>query len=163
MHKVLLGLGALALLAGCEEAPDPAKVAADVAEIEAMHDMPAVQAVTPERISYTDIEKNNLFGAGCGFAPDGGLAIVFLAQEDHGFLKLDDKILDISPDKGSAKLPMPGYEKYGGGEFTVALSVDQTGGEQEGIESTKFPGSMTVRDSKDRVVYEKTGTLGCGS
>lgn len=161
----VLTLTTLALaLAGCgDSAPDPEAVAADVAEIEAIHDTPPVQPVSPERISYTDIEKNNLFGAGCGFAPDGGMAIMFLAQESHGFIKLDDKIVTLAPDKGSAPLPLGAFAQYVGREFSVALELDQTKGEQDGIETTKFPGKMTIRDMKERVVYDADGTIGCGS
>lgn len=161
----VLSLTTLALaLAGCgDKAPDAKAVAADVAEIEAIHDTPPVQPVSPERISYTDIEKNNLFGAGCGFAPNGGIAIMFLAQESHGFIKLDDKIVTLAPDKGSSPLPLGAFAQYDGREFSVALKLDQTKGERDGIETTKFPGQMTIRDMKERVVYDAKGTIGCGS
>ena len=150
-------------LAGCGERSDPAQDAADVAEIRAEHDMPPVELIAPERISYTDIEANNLFGAGCGFAPEGSLAVLFLAQEDHGFLKLDERIRTLAPDKGSAELPMQAYSRYTGKEYTVKIAIDGGEGEQEGIELTKWPGTIRIRDYKDRVVFEKTGLVGCGS
>ncbi|WP_066556682.1 hypothetical protein [Croceicoccus bisphenolivorans] len=169
MRLAFTGLAMLTLLAGCGgEASSPAEDAADVAEIEAIHDMPAIQPIDPERISYTDIEKNNLFGMGCGFAPDGSMAIMFLAQENYGFLKLDGKIRTLAPDKGSAELPMKAYSGYDGKEYTVTLTMGKSGNEDadgagEGIESSKFPGKMVIRDMKDRIVYDATGTIGCGS
>lgn len=163
MRTLIPALCAMALLAGCDEGSSAAQDEADIAEIEAMHDMPAAQAVELERISYTDIEKNNLFGAGCGFAPDGGMAIMFLAQEERGYIKRDGKIEALAPDKGSDALPMPGYVKYDGSEFAIELSLDEERGKSEGIENTKFPGRMLIRDFKGRTVYEKDGTIGCGA
>ncbi|MBB3991199.1 hypothetical protein [Croceicoccus naphthovorans] len=162
-----MALGALAgavLLAGCEDGSDPAKDAADVAEIEAMHDMPPADMLKPERISYTDIEKNNLFGAGCGFAPEDSTAILFLAQEKHGFVKLDKRIVTLSPDVGSTELPMKAYGKYDGKEFAAELTIDQAAdGEQSGIETTQYPGKLVLHDTKGRTVFERTGTVGCGA
>ncbi|MDR7103197.1 hypothetical protein [Croceicoccus sp. BE223] len=161
MRKMMVAATAMVLLAGCGDEANPAKDAADVAEINAMHDMPAVQPLTPESIAYSDVEKFGLSGAGCSFAPDGGIAVVFIGQGEHGYMLQNGKVVDFAPDKGSARLPVAGYEKYDGKEFAVALKV--TGEPGDGITASQYPGSMTVTDSKGRVVYDKKGALGCGS
>lgn len=163
MRATMAGCAALALLTGCGDAADPAADAADVAEIRAEHDMPPVVPFDPERISYTDIEANNLFGAGCGFAPEGSLSVIFLGQEDHGFVKLDGRIVTFAPDKGSAELPLRSWSRYTGKEHSIEIGIAPGEGEPDGIETSKWPGTMTVRDYKDRVVFEKAGVLGCGS
>lgn len=159
--KIIMALGAASLLASCGDNSDPAQNAADVAEVEAINN--AAQPISPERISYTDIETNNLFGAGCGFAPENSIAVLFLAQEERGFLKLDGDILALAPDKGSARLPVSSYAKYDGKDYVVELSLDATKAAQEGIELAKWPGRMTVHDANGRTVYESTGLVGCGS
>ena len=151
------------LLAACSDGSDPAGDAADIAEIEAMHDMPAIEQITPEHISYPDIEKNNLFGVSCGFAPGNSMRVLFLAMDEHGYMKLDGKIVTLAPDEGSAELPVTGYTRYDGKEFSVTLALDAGGEAQEGIELTKWRGRMTVRDHKDRVTYDKDGLVGCGA
>ncbi len=161
MRKMMVAATALALLAACGNEANPAKDAADVAEINAMHDMPPVQALSPESIAYSDVEKFGLNGAGCSFAPDGGIAVVFIGQGEHGYMLQDDQVVEFAPDKGSAPLPVAGYEQYDGKEYAVALKV--TGEPGDGITASQYPGRMTVTDSKGRVVYDKTGTLGCGS
>lgn len=161
MRNTVMAAAAIVLLAGCGEAADPAKDAADVAEINAMHDMPPVQPLEPESIAYSDVEKHGLNGAGCSFAPDGGIAVVFIGQGEHGYMLKDGKVVDFAPDKGSGKLPVAGYEKYDGTEFAVTLKV--TGEPGQGVTASQYPGSMTVTDSKGRVIYDKQGTLGCGS
>lgn len=163
MRRAITGLALATLLAGCgEDREDPRKANADVAEIEAMHDTPPIQPVSPEPISTTDMDKNSLFGAGCGFAPGNGLAVVFLAQANHGFIKTDDRIAALAPDKGSERLPMDGYQQYDGREFSVTLVPKRTdGGGGDGSTTLQYPGTMVIRDLKERVVYRAEGTLGC--
>lgn len=162
MRLAITGLVLAALLGGCGEEPeDPRAAAADVAEIEAIHDTPPIQPVEPERISTTDMDKNNLFGAGCGFAPGGGMSVVFLAQENHGFIKIDDRIAALAPDKGSDRLPMDGYQQYDGREFSVNLARKPQAGGAEGATAMQYPGTMVIRDLKERVVYRADGMLGC--
>ncbi|WP_144094821.1 hypothetical protein [Croceicoccus sediminis] len=150
-------------LAACSDGSDPAQDAADVAEIEAMHDMPAIEQISPQHIRYPDIEKNNLFGASCGFAPGNSMKVLFLAQDEHGYMKLDDKIVTLAPDKGSAELPLTGFSKYDGKEFSVTITLDENGKSSEGIEQTKWQGRMVVRDHKDRVTFDREGLVGCGA
>ncbi len=161
--KLAIACGVAGMLAACSNGSDPARDAADIAEIEAMHDMPAIKQISPEHISYPDIEKNNLFGVSCGFAPGNSMRVLFLAMDEHGYMKLDDKIVTLAPDKGSAKLPVTGYTHYDGKEFSVTLDLDEVTDAQEGIELTKWRGRMTVRDHKDRITYDKDGLVGCGA
>lgn len=167
MRAMALAMVTGLVLAACSGEAGPAQNAADaadVAEIEAMHDRPPVQPISPERISYTDIEQNDLFGMGCGFAPEGRLAVMFLAQDNHGFLKLDGQIRALAPDKGSARLPMSAWSQYDGKEYTVAIAIDDgIEDPQEGIRKAQYPGSLTIRDAHERIVFEKTGIVGCGA
>lgn len=162
MRQAITGLVLATLLAGCGDAPaDPRDAAEDVAEIEAIHDTPPIQPVEPERISTTDMDKNNLFGGGCGFSPEGGMAVVFLAQPNHGFIKIDNRIAALAPDKGSARLPMDAYAQYDGREFSITLAQKRQANGAEGRTAMQFPGSMVIRDLKERIVYRTEGTLGC--
>ena len=104
-----------------------------------------------------------MFGKGCGFAPQNSAGILFLAQEKHGFLKLDGKIRTLAPDMGSKELPMQARSAYDGKEFTVALTMDAVAEEHDGIKKINHPGAMSVTDAKGRVVYQAKGLIGCGS
>lgn len=152
------------MLAGCGgEERDPAGDAADVAEVRAMHDNPPAVPVEPQRISYNDIEKNDLFGAGCGFAPANGLSVIALAQPERGFLKLDGEIVTLSPDKGGDPLPLGSWQAYAGSDYGFELRQTGEDGEQSGMETTSWPGSLTITDVNGKTVYEAAGTLQCGS
>jgi hypothetical protein len=152
-----------AMLAGCGDNRSPAQDAADVAEIRAMHDNPPAVPIDPERISYTDIEKNDLFGAGCGFAPETSLSVIALAQPERGFLKIDGAIVTLSPDKGGASLPMSSWQSYAGSDYAFELKQLPGEGEESGVESTSWPGSLTITDAKGKAVYQSEGTLQCGA
>ncbi|QNE04215.1 hypothetical protein [Croceicoccus marinus] len=151
------------LTSACGEERDPAQEAADVAEIRAMHDNPPAVPVDPQRISYSDIEKNDLFGAGCGFAPENSLSVIALAQPERGFLKLDGEILTLSPDKGGASLPMDSWQNYSGSDYAFELTRTSETGEESGMEATSWPGSLRISDRQGKTVYEAGGTLQCGA
>jgi hypothetical protein len=78
---------ALALaLAACSPDPDSAaqKAADDraVAQVEAIQKQkPPPRAINPQPILFADIQKFNLFGAGCAFAPGGSMGAVLLTRE----------------------------------------------------------------------------------
>lgn len=159
----LVALLPLCLAAACGEESDPAKDAADVAEIREMYDNPPAVPIEPQRISYTDVENNNLFGAGCGFAPKNGLSVIAMAQAERGFLKLKDEIITLSPDKGGETLPMASWQHYSGADFAFTLKKTSDVSEESGVETTSWPGSLTITDRQEKVVYEAEGTLQCGA
>lgn len=163
-HLVLLGA---CLLPACgSEMSAEERAAADeraIAAVEA-HQAPPALPVAPEKILYPDIEKNDLFGTSCAFAPEGGgLGAIALAMEDAGYLKLDGEIVRLAADKGSGDLPMGAYRKYDGKANSFRLELDREAGKQDGIETTNYPASLTILDAGDRVVYEASGIAQCGS
>ncbi len=153
----------LLALAACGEESTPAEDAADVAQVREIHDNPPPVPVDPERISYNDIEKNNLFGAGCGFAPANSLSVIALAQPENGYLKLKGEIIHLSPDKGGAELPMSSWQNYAGEKFAFELKQLPGEGEESGVESTSWPGALTITNAKDQTVFQAEGTLQCGA
>ena len=163
-RMIVAALAVPALLtSACGEQRDPAQEAADVAEIRAMHDNPPAVPIDPERISYSDIERNNLFGAGCGFAPANSLSVIALAQPERGFLKLDGEIVTLSPDTGGASLPLDSWQSYSGSDYAFELTRSSETGEQSSVEATSWPGSLRISDRQGKTVYEADGTLQCGA
>lgn len=99
--KLAIACGVAGMLAACSDGSDPAKDAADIAEIEEMHDMPAIKQISPEHISYPDIEKNNLFGVSCGFAPGNSMRVLFLAMDEHGYMSSTARSSRSPPTRGA--------------------------------------------------------------
>ena len=145
---------------GQEEA---AQNAQDVAEVRA-NQAPPPEQLQPQPILYPDIEENDLFGAGCNFAPQGGgMGAIAMAKEDVGYMKRNGQILTFASDKGSARQPLNSYRKYDGRNYGFTLELLSDEGEQDGIETVNFPARLIVRDGKNAVVYEAEGTAQCGS
>lgn len=159
----LFAMSAVLVLGACSDGPSEEERQADVAEVEA-HQQPPVEEFEPDPIRYREIEKYDLFGAGCSFAPDGGgLGAVAIAMADEGYIIRNGALLRFAADAGSRELPYLARNKYTGLEYSFILDLDEAGGEQSGYETTDYRGKLTVRDAGDRVVYEADGLVQCGA
>lgn len=140
-----------------------AREEADIAAVEKAQEIPP-QPVTLEAIAYPDIEKHDLFGAGCNFAASGGgLGALVLAMEQAAYIKVDGKIERLAPDPGSPELPLGARGKYDGKRYSILLDIAEGEGKQDGIETVNFPARLVVRNERDQVVYEASGLAQCGS
>ncbi|WP_324827466.1 hypothetical protein [Qipengyuania zhejiangensis] len=153
----------LLMLAACSEEPSEDERRAAVAEVEAHQEAP-VELLVPEAILYPDIEKNNLYGAGCSFVPDGGgMGAIALAMADEGYMKRRGEILQFAADKGSDELPYLARRKYDGKDVSFTLDLDADSGQRSGEDTSDYSAELTVRDGKDRVVYSSKGLAQCGA
>ena len=88
---------ALALTACVDEPTAAEKKAADdraIAQVEAVQKQkPPPQMLEPQPILFGDIQRYNLFGAGCAFAPEGSMGAVFLTRVKVAYVKLEDRII----------------------------------------------------------------------
>lgn len=148
---------------GCTEPLSEAEREGAVAEVEANQE-PPVEQFEPNPIRYREIEKYDLFGAGCSFAPDGGgLGAVAITMSDEGYIIHNGDLLRFAADAGSRELPYLTRSQYTGLEYSFILDLDEAGGEQSGYETSDYRGQLTVRDAGDRVVYEANGLVQCGA
>ncbi len=153
----------VAACGGQTPAEEEAAREAAVAEVEANREPPP-EALELDPFRYPEIEKYELYGAGCNFVPDGGgLGAVALAQADEGYLLRKGELLIFAADTGSAELPYLARRKYVGREYSFTLELDEANGERSGYETTDYRGELTVRDSGDRPVYRAVGLVQCGA
>lgn len=146
--------------ASCDQ-PSPEeqarKDARDVAMVEAAQKVqPPVQRVGPQPILQADIDKYNLGGAGCGFVPADAATDdpIMIANGVRGFMRIGDNLVVLAADSGSGELPQGAHEKYSGRGHWVQLTRGESADAQA-------PGSLTVRDRFERVVFFKAGRLTC--
>ena len=160
--RVSIILLALTLVA-CSNEPNEQERAAAVAEVEANR-VPPPEELQLEPIRYREIEKNELYGTGCSFAPDGGgMSAVALAMAETGHFLRGDKLITLAADKGSPELPYLARRKYDGAAYSMTLDLDEAEGEQSGEETSDYPATLTIRDASEQVVYRKNGIAQCGA
>ncbi|HAG36418.1 MAG TPA: hypothetical protein DCL34_06385 [Erythrobacter sp.] len=160
--RVSIILLALTLTA-CSNEQNEEERAAAVAEVEANR-VPPPEELQLEPIRYREIEKNELYGTGCSFAPDGGgMSAVALAMAETGHFLRGDKLITLAADKGSPELPYLARRKYDGAAYSMTLDLDEAEGEQSGEETSDYPATLTIRDASEQVVYRKSGIAQCGA
>lgn len=160
--RVSIILLALTLVA-CSNEPSEEERAAAVAEVEANR-IPPPEELQLEPIRYREIEKNELYGTGCSFAPDGGgMSAVALAMAETGHFLRGDKLITLAADKGSPEWPYLARRKYDGAAYSMTLDLDEAEGEQSGKETSDYPATLTIRDASEQVVYRKSGVAQCGA
>ena len=154
---------ALLALAACSAEPSEEERQAAVAEVEA-NQTPAPEELALEPIGYPDIEQNDLYGAGCNFAPDGGgMGAVAIAMAEEGYLKRKGEILTFAADSGSRELPYLARSKYDGKAYSFSLAIDEASEAPTGMETSDYSGELTVEDQYGSVVYQATGIVQCGA
>lgn len=138
--------------------------AADVAVVDAAQKaQPPLQPIVPQAITFADIEANDLFGAGCYLLTGNDDAMVFLGDDVRGAMKLDGKIVTFAADAGSTRLPYSAYQRYTSTAYSAEFSVPEGEPQSTGLETSRWPGSVTIRDAFERPVYEGKGMLECGA
>jgi hypothetical protein len=163
MRKAMT-VAALLALAGCDREPTPEEQALadarDVAMVEAANDvMPPLEQVTPEPILLPDIERYDLYGEACNYAPGTSLGTRVVAREADAFVKIDGEVHRFAADPGSRELPMRTRTLYNAKEYSLRLAMEPEG--EAGDETTDYEGTVTLRDQWGRVVYEGTGLAQC--
>ena len=183
-----IAFAALALAACGADEPSPAEAEAEAQrEIEMIREAndaePPIRPVALEPILYPDIEKHDLFGQACAYAPGTSLGARVIARENDAFVKIDGEVVRLAADSGSRELPMRSRTLYTGREFSLRLAIVGQGGQQGASTSAEaaagdgigtdpatvlagegeYEGSVFLRDRWDRIVFEGTGTVQCSS
>jgi hypothetical protein len=164
MRQVWMLAGTALLLAGCGDEVSPEEQTAanerDVAIVEAANKVaPPVQLITPEPILLPDIERYDLLGEACSYAPGTSLGARVIAREADAFMKLDGEIERFAADPGARELPMHTRSVYNSKGYSLVLGLKEDTGEDG--ERTSYEGSVTLRDEHGRVIYEGVGEAQC--
>ena len=159
------GIAALLVLAGCDREPTPEEQAMadarDVAMVEAANEiMPPLEEVTPEPILLPDIERYDLYGEACNYAPGTSFGTRVVAREADAFVKIEGEVHRLAADPGSRELPLHTRTLYSGKEYSLRLNMVPQDGAEAG-ETADYEGTVILRDQWGRVVYEGTGLAQC--
>ncbi len=122
---------------------------------------PGITEVVPETILYPDIERHDIYGASCAYAPGTSLGARVIARQADAFMKIDGEIVRFAADPGARELPYGTRSLYNGRAYSLRLQIAGDG-IQSGEEVMEYEGTISLRDEYDRVIYTGTGTAQCG-
>ena len=136
MRKLLV-LAGTALLAGCGDDVTPDEQAAaderDIAMVEdANKAAPPLRLVSPEPILLPDIERYDLLGEACSYAPGTSLGARVIAREADAFMKIDGEIERFAADPGARELPMHTRSVYNSKSYSLRLDLREVNAEVGG-------------------------------
>ena len=159
---------AVLLVAACAEEVSPeeqelrdAQALAAVERANALE--PPLEEVIPETIAYGDIERHDIYGASCAYAPGTSLGARVIARQADAFMKVDGEILRFAADPGSRALPLETRTLYNGRAYSLRLEIEQQGEPPATPEARQiYEGTIYLRDRWDRVVYSGSGPVECG-
>ena len=172
MRQLLVIVGTALVLASCGDEPNPdeQKMAddRDVAMVERANDAaPPLRPISPEPILLPDIERFDLLGETCSYAPGTSLGARVISREADAFMKIDGEIERFAADPGARELPAHTRSVYNSKNYSVVLALRDSSPEGEKPEASatgrhgNYEGSVTLRDAYGRVVYEGTGLAQC--
>jgi hypothetical protein len=164
MRRVLVLATAALMLHGCDE-PSPEEQALanerDIALVEEANSaMPPLRLVTPEPILLPDIERYDLLGEMCSYAPGTSFGVRVIAREADAFMKIDGEIERFAADPGARELPMHTRSVYNAKDFSLVLALRESAVEDNDARAD-YEGSVTLRDAHGRVVFEGSGLAQC--
>lgn len=170
MRRVVI---ASLLLAGCGQDLSPGEQAMqDERDIEMVQQTnktpPPLQLVAPEPIGYPDLERYDLHGMACNYAPGTSFGTRVIARAADAYMKIDGEMIRFAADPGARELPMRSRSLYNGRVHSLYLGLSDEGeesgeGEETDVEQINYEGTITLRDRFGRVVYEGVGLAQCRS
>ncbi|MCL6251102.1 hypothetical protein M3P36_08610 [Altererythrobacter sp. KTW20L] len=154
------------LLAGCAEEISPQEQemrdAQAVAALERANSVqPPLTEVVPETIEAEDVERYDIKGASCSYAPGTSLGVRVVARQADAFMKVDGEVLRFASDPGARALPMETRSLYNGRSYSLRLELANE--DAAPAAGTRMEGTITLRDRWERVVYSGSGQVTCTS
>src|SRR6187402_2206857 len=132
MRQLLVIAGTALVLASCGDEPNPdeQKMAddRDVAMVERANGAaPPLRPISPEPILLPDIERFDLLGETCSYAPGTSLGARVISREADAFMKIDGDIERFAADPGARELPMHTRSVYNSKGYSLVLGLREAG------------------------------------
>ena len=118
--------------------------------------------VSPQPITYSDIEANELYGAGCAYASGTSMAPIVIASATEAVMKLDGQIHRFRADIESEGAASPANSRYLAPDRVLHLAREGEGS-RAGEEAMNFDATVRLVDGAGAVLYETSGTAQCAS
>ena len=100
---------------------------------------------------------------GCSFrrGDDAAADLLFITQEDRGYLKVGGKLQTVAAKQGSAELPAGARSTYVGLDNWVELVAQAGSGGVDAPDLSEWPSRMVIHDAQERVGFDARGMVRC--
>ena len=112
--------------------------------------------VTPQAITYSDIEANELYDAGCAYAAGTSMAPIVMAFPDEAVMKIDGEIRRFRVDAESEGSQLGDASRYLAPDRVLLLTIARQ-------ETTSLTGTVRLIDGAGAELYASEGTVQCNS
>lgn len=160
--RALFGIAILACAACSDDPPDDeVREEQAIAAVKAANDIePPFEQITPQPLLQSEIERHDIFGTSCAYAPGTNLGTRVIARQADAFMKVDDEVLRFAADPGSRELAQGTRSLYNGREFSLRLELEGGEAQLEG-EAAELEGTVHLLDRWGREIYGGTGPVRC--
>lgn len=156
------------LAAGCdrpaktERAESDAQAVAQVQAAQKRHPPPTLLAPQPLAVAE---RAENPTGAGCAFLLDSAWtdAPMALAGPEKAVVKFEGKADTLAADSGSPEIAPGTRTRYAGRGLSMRLTRGPGKGDLGSAGMRRWPGSLTLFDRYERVVYFTPGIVQCAA
>ena len=111
----------------------------------------------------TGIKEHDLLGTSCGFVPAGAADPVLLATAEQAVMLIDRQPQVLAGDSAGPAGPVGTWQHYVGKALSLRIAKAGGDGVEPGSDALEWPGTLTIRDEFDRIVFTRAGKLRCGN
>lgn len=181
MRQFMVAALALLVLGGCNDGLSDEQEALqeerDIAMVKEANDQrPPLEQITPDPLLLPEIERYDLHGEACAYAPGASLGTRVFAREADAFMKIGGEVQRFAADPGARQLPMRTRSLYNGRNYVLKLEIEgkgegptaperqaDTAGAPPAGGPGSYEGTVTVFDKYGRTVYDGSGPVQCKS
>lgn len=163
MTRSSIALAPIALLAACAERQEPDRaqpVDYDAMNLEA--EGPA-WPISPEPVATGELAQVGLSGKTCMVPGESHRENLFVATSRKGVMRLDSEISEFAPKPTTNPLPFDISDSFDGQAYSIQLTIDRASESEAGPGLLFYNGQMTIRDPRDRIVFQHRGRIECGA
>lgn len=166
MKRAIACLALILLAAGCDRQAKRESTTSDanaVAQVKAAQNRhPPPVPLAPQPLAQIERTENPV-GAGCAFLLDSAWtdAPVAVAGPERAVVKFDGRTDILAADGGSPEIAPGTRTRYDGKGLSLRLTKGPGKGERASGAARRWPGSLTLFDRYERIVYFTPGVVRC--
>jgi hypothetical protein len=148
-------------LSACGEAPPAQDQPVDYDAMNLEAEGPA-WPIAPQPVTTGELARLDLSGVTCTVPGRNHRENLFVATQEKGVMRVDSEILEFAPRPTKNPVAFDISDSFDGLSYRIDLAIDRDSETEAGPGLVFYNGQMTVRDARERIVFEHRGPIECG-